>query len=97
MSVVALLKRPSAFVPIAMSLTALCIVVATVAIYGVAHEADEGTAAHLFQLLIAGQVPLVGYFMATALPARPGEAAIVLALQALAIGVAFAPVFALGL
>lgn len=97
MSVAHVLKRPSALVPIAMSFTALCLVAATVAIYGVVREADEGTAAHLFQLLIAGQVPIVGYFAVTAVPECPREGLVVLALQALAILVAFAPVFALGL
>jgi hypothetical protein len=28
------------------------------AMFGVVHEADEGTAAHVFQLLMAAQVPL---------------------------------------
>jgi hypothetical protein len=37
--------------PVAMSCTALAIVVSHLAIFGVAREADEGTAAHLFQLL----------------------------------------------
>jgi hypothetical protein len=52
-----LMKRPSAWVPIAMSLSALALVLAHVAIFGPAREADEGTPAHLFHLLMAGQVP----------------------------------------
>jgi hypothetical protein len=97
MPVTQLLKRPSAFMPLAMSFVALCVVVLAVAVFGVVREADEGTAAHLFQLLIAGQAPFVLYFVATVLPRQPREAALVLALQGLALVVAFAPVFALGL
>ena len=41
-SVVALTKKPSAFLPLAMSLTALAVVLGHVAMFGVAHEADEG-------------------------------------------------------
>jgi len=48
------MKLPSAFLPLAMSLTALGLVLGHVAIYGVVHEADEGAAAHLWQLLMGG-------------------------------------------
>jgi len=92
-----LLTRPSAFIPLTMSAAALGVVAVTVALYGVVREADEGTAAHLFQLLIAGQAPFTLYFMTTTLPRQPREAAIVLALQAMAVVVALAPVAALGL
>jgi len=88
-----LLKRPSAFLPIAMSLAALALVLGSIAIFGVVHEADEGTAAHLFQLLMAGQVPIVAYFALQWLPRAPRPALRVLALQAAAIIAAFAPVY----
>lgn len=42
------LKHPSAFVPLAMSLAALATVLFHIAVYGVAREADEGPAAHIF-------------------------------------------------
>ena len=48
------LKRPTAFLPLAMSLAALALVLGHTAIYGVVHEVDEGTPAHLFQLLPLG-------------------------------------------
>ena len=32
------------------------------AIFGIVHEADEGAAAHIFQLLMATQLPLVAFF-----------------------------------
>jgi len=80
-----------------MSLAALAIVLGHVALYGTAREADEGTAAHLWQLLIAGQLPVVAFFALKWLPRRPKEALLVLALQAGAGLAALAPVFFLGL
>src|ERR1035438_3225831 len=44
---VSLIKQPSALLPIAMSATALVVVLVHVVIFGAVHEADEGTAAHL--------------------------------------------------
>jgi len=88
-----LIKQPSAFLPIAMSLAALALVLGSIAMFGVVHEADEGTAAHLFQLLMAGQVPIVGYFALKWLPRVPGQALRVLALQGAAMIAAFAPVY----
>ncbi|HQZ38590.1 MAG TPA: hypothetical protein PLH72_06085 [Vicinamibacterales bacterium] len=91
------LRRPSALAPVLMSLAALATVVGTVTVYGVVHEPDEGTAAHIFQLLIAAQVPIVGVFALTWLPRQPRHALLVLALQAGAALAALAPVFLLGL
>ena len=80
-----------------MSVAALAVVLAHVAIFGAAREADEGTAAHLWQLLMAGQLPVVVYFAAKWLPQAPGPALRVLALQAVAIVAACAPVYFLNL
>jgi hypothetical protein len=55
-------RQPSAFLPVAMSLIALALVLGHVALFGVVHEADEGTAAHLWQLLMAVQVPIIAFF-----------------------------------
>ena len=76
------IKQPSALIPIAMSLCALALLAGHISIYGVARQADEGTAAHLWQLLMGGQVPIVLYFAVTWLPRAPGPALRVLALQA---------------
>jgi hypothetical protein len=46
-----LLKQPSAWIPLAMSLAALALVLGHALVYGVIHEADEGAAAHTWQLL----------------------------------------------
>jgi hypothetical protein len=87
------IKQPTAFIPMAMSLAALAIVLGHVAIYGVIHEADEGTAAHLFQILMAAQIPVVAFFAIKWLPRAPKQALFVLVLQALAGLAALASVF----
>ena len=90
-----LLRRPSAFIPLAMSLAALGIVGLHVAIHGTAAEPDEGTAAHLWQLLMAGQLPVIAFFAAAWLPRQPAKAAGVLALQVLGAAAAMVPIFLL--
>lgn len=90
------LRRPSALLPIAMSLIALAILAVAVLIDGTARQEDEGTAAHLWQILMAGQLPIIAFFAATSLPRAPKQAAIVLALQLVAILAAAAPVYLLG-
>jgi hypothetical protein len=94
---VSLLKQPSAFLPVAMSLAALAVVLIHVARFGVAREADEGTSAHIWQLLMIAQVPIVAFFAIKWLPRAPGPALSILALQAGAGLAALAPVFFLGL
>lgn len=86
-------KRPTAFLPIVMSLAALALVLVHVAVYGAPPEADEGTPAHVFQLLMAAQVPIIATFAAKSLPKEPRRSLGVLAIQLLAALAAFAPVF----
>lgn len=76
-----------------MSLAALALVLGHLAMFGVAHEADEGTAAHLWQLLMAGQVPVIAYFALKWLPRAPGPALRMLALDVVAALAACAPVY----
>jgi len=92
-----LLKRPSAFLPVAMSFAALTTLLVHLALFGTARESDEGTAAHLWQLLMAGQVPIVAFFAIRWLPQTPKQALPILALQAGAALAAMAPVFLLHL
>jgi FtsH-binding integral membrane protein len=92
-----MIKKPSAFLPVAMSLAALALVLIHVAIFGAARETDEGAAAHLWQLLMAAQVPLLVFFAIKWLPRNPRQALLVLALQAGAAVAALAPVFLLNL
>lgn len=95
MSPLAALRHPSAFVPIAMSLGALSIVLMFLALNGPAPQADEGTAAHVWQLLMAGQVPIVVFFAIKWVPDSPRQALPVLGLQIGAALAAMAPVFLL--
>jgi hypothetical protein len=88
-----LLKRPSGFIPIAMSIAALGLVLGYAAMFGVARQADEGAAAHLWQLLMAGQLPLIAFFAIKWLPKAPKEGAFVLVLQGAAALSAMFPVW----
>jgi hypothetical protein len=90
-----LLKSPSAFLPLVMSLAALLTVALYVAMFGIAPQTDEGTAAHLWQLLMAAQLPIIAFFAIKWLPREPLHALAVLALQAAAALAAMAPVFLL--
>ncbi len=91
------LKRPSALIPLAMSFAALSVVLGHIAIFGVARQADEGTAAHIWQLLMAGQIPIITFFAIRWLPRSPRQTLLVLLLQAVAGVAAAAPVFLLEL
>ena len=90
-----ILKNPSAFLPLAMSFGALATVLIYVAMFGPAPQADEGTAAHIWQILMAGQIPIIGFFALKWLPRTPKEALLVLVLQGSAALMALAPVFLL--
>ncbi|MBI3447951.1 MAG: hypothetical protein HY049_03395 [Acidobacteria bacterium] len=88
-----MMKQPTAWIPPAMSLAALAIVLGHVAMFGIVHEADECTAAHLFQILMAGQVPVLAFFALKWLSRAPGQALRMMAIQAAAALAAFAAVF----
>ena len=90
-------RSPFAWLPIAMSVVALAIVVGYVTVFGAARQADEGTAAHLWQLLMVGQLPLIAWFMAKKVREAPRQGLVVLAVQLVAVLAAAAPVFVLGL
>lgn len=87
-----LLKRPAAWLPLAMSLAAGAVALVHVAMFGATHEPDEGLAAHVFQLLMAAQVPVVVLFANHWLPRAMLLALRVLALQIAAAMAALAPV-----
>jgi hypothetical protein len=99
----AIVRKPSAFLPLVMSLTALAMlggayIFGLLAGHGgLVREADEGPTAHVWQLLMAGQIPVLVFFAIKWLPRAPREAVYVLALQAGAALSAMAPVFFLNL
>jgi hypothetical protein len=76
------MKDLSAILPLAMSLAALAMVLGHAAIFGIVHEADEGAAAHIFQLLMAAQIPVVAFFGIKWLPRARRRTLEILALQA---------------
>jgi hypothetical protein len=86
-------RQPSAVIPVAMSIAALGTVLYHAAMFGIARQADEGAAAHVWQLLMAGQVPVVAFH---AIKWAPGKALQVLAAQVGAALAAVAPVYWLG-
>ncbi len=89
------LKLPSAWLPVVMSLVALAVVLGYVAVHGTARQADEGTAAHTWQLLMAVQIPIVLFFAASWLRRDLKQALVILALQTIAYLAALAPVYLL--
>ncbi|HLZ80368.1 MAG TPA: hypothetical protein VKP04_01950 [Ktedonobacteraceae bacterium] len=91
------IRQPAAFLPVALSLVALALVLGYVALFGVVHKADEGTAAHIWQLLMAAQVPIMAFFAIKYVPQKPKQALLILALQIVAALTACAPVFFLKL
>jgi len=75
-----------------MSFAALALVLRHIAMVGLARQADEGTEAHLWQLLMAGQIPVIAFFAIKWLPRSPLQTLLVLVLQAVARLAAAAPV-----
>lgn len=99
-SIISLARKPSAFIPLAMSLCALAVVVGSVAVFGAAglrKMPDEGTAAHLWQLLMAGQLPVIAFFGFKWLARDRKAGLLILAIQLAGIGAALLPVWILGL
>ncbi len=91
-----LLNKPSAFFPVVMSVIALAIVLGYAAMFGVARQSDEGTAAHIWQLLMAGQIPVIAVFAIRWIPRQRKQALSVVALQLGAALAALIPVSWLG-
>lgn len=88
-----MIRRVSAWLPLVMSLAALATVIIHIVRFGVTREADEGAAAHIWQILMAGQLPIIAFFAIKWLPRNPKSALMILALQAAAGLAALAPVF----
>ncbi len=100
MTVGAAIRRPSGFLPVAMSGGALATVLVHLVLFGAAPEMhggrpDEGPAAHLWQIFMIGQVPLILFFAIRWLRKDPLGTLSVLTLQVLASVAALAPVFLL--
>lgn len=86
-------RRPSAYLPMAMSISALAVIMIQLAVSGATPQPDEGAAAHLWQILMAGQAPILAFFAIKWLPRAPRQSLEVLALQVIAVLAAAAPVY----
>ena len=87
-------KKPGAWIPVALSLTVLVIMIIFIAASGPpVREADEGVGAHLFQIWLVTEVLLVTLFAMKWLPEAPKQTLFVLAIQIAAVLAACAPVF----
>jgi len=92
-----LARRPSAYLPIAMSTAALLLLGGVALSSGLAPQPDEGAAAHVYQLLMAGQIPVVAYYLARWMGREPRASLRMFAVQVAAAFAALAPVYFLGL
>lgn len=91
----AMLKRPSGFLPVAMSCAALAVVLIFLILHGPSPQPDEGAAAHIWQVLMAGQAPIIAFFAIRWVRLSPRQGLPILALQVVAALSAMAPVFLL--
>lgn len=87
-------NRLAAVVPLVLSGLAFAIAVANV-MAGVPPQPDEGTSAHIWQLLMAAQLPVIILFVATADWKRGSTPALVGA-QAVGFAIACVPVWVAG-
>ncbi|MGB6518154.1 MAG: hypothetical protein WBE79_06580 [Candidatus Cybelea sp.] len=80
-----LLKRPAAFLPLAISGGFLIVLLVGLAQGTLARQPDEDAAAHLFQILIPVQIVFIGAFAVAWLPKRARSAVRILCLQGAAL------------
>ncbi|MBV9241403.1 MAG: hypothetical protein JO314_05275 [Acidobacteria bacterium] len=78
-----ILNRPSSIIPIGMSALMIAVILWHFVRFGLVHQTDEGTAAHIFQILMPLQIPVIGCFAVRWLPVDPRWAAKVLTIQLL--------------
>ena len=80
----ATMKHPSAFVPVAMSLAALAVVVGHAVVFGITPPPGSAPLTLIFQLLMAAQLPVVLFLLVTRLRRDPMPTMRILAVQAAA-------------
>lgn len=89
----ALIKKPSAWVPIALSLLAVVAMATAFVVSGPpVRQPDEGTGAHLFQIWLVLEVFMIAYFGVMWLPAKPRQALVILGMQIVGVLIVCAPV-----
>jgi hypothetical protein len=100
MSIRSAITKPSGFIPVLMSTAALCVVLLHLFGFGTSPDMhagrhDEGPEAHIWQILMTGQMPIVLYFGIRWMRSDPRGTLSVLGIQVLAFIAAAAPVFLL--
>src|SRR4051812_2659358 len=94
MKMESLIKKPSAWVPLVLSVLILLMELYFLAFAGPPQpEADEGAAAHLFQIWLVLEFFLVMFFAARWLPKKPFPALRILIIQIAAVLGGMFPVF----
>jgi hypothetical protein len=76
-----------------MSFVALNMVLVHFAIFGIVEETDEGTAAHIFHLLIVAQLPFIAFLAFKWLTPDPRQALFFIVLHVSAVLAAIVAVF----
>lgn len=88
------LKKPSAWIPLVMSVLALLLVLCYIWLFGIQNPSeDESVIARLFQLLLFGQLPIIGYFFFKWFYKNPKQVSLIVVMQLLAALVPFLTVF----
>jgi hypothetical protein len=92
-----LIRKPAAWLPLLFS-AAIAALLLTAYLRGdLRPKPDEDAYAHLFQIFLAAQIPIIAWFAIKWMPQAPRPGAIVLILQFLAIAVVCSPVYLLHL
>jgi hypothetical protein len=82
-SMTSLMRKPSAWLPMVLSLATLTLIVVYVGLVGVVRHEDEGVPARLFQLLMVVEAVAIAFFAIRWVPEAPRPAIAILALQLL--------------
>jgi hypothetical protein len=69
----------------------------TVWMFGAVHRSDEAAGAHVFQLLVAGELPVIAFFAIRWLRKDLKASLTMLTIHTFALALAFAPVWYFGL
>ncbi len=95
---ISLLKKPSAWVPMAIPLAFFAYIVIVISVFGIGErQEDEGTGAHLFQLWLVLEPLMLAFFAFKYIPLARKEALQILALQIATALLPISAVFSLGL
>ena len=92
-----LIRKPSAWIPIVIPILFFGYIATTISTVGIVRQEDEGTAAHLFQLWLALEPFMLGFFALKWFKSARKETLIILAIQIVVALLPISVVFSLGL